>query len=120
MAGAEAESWRGMAGCWYFGDRPVRLASGDLIVVLGVWGTVEALFAILGADVMAAQGYLEEVWDPKVEAPGVVAPWPVVDILDDGRVVARRVIATKPMGLMARRKGRSGARLAVRGRAPWR
>ena len=55
-----------------------------------------ALFNILGADVMAQQGYLEEVWDEGIADPDQAAPWPVVDILDDGRVVARRV----PRGFM--------------------
>ena len=49
------------------------------------------LFNILGADVMAQHGYLEEVWDAGLEELDQVEPWPVVDILDDGRVVARRV-----------------------------
>ena len=49
------------------------------------------LFSILGADVMAQHGYLEEVWDAGLEELDQVEPWPVVDILDDGRVVARRV-----------------------------
>lgn len=48
-------------------------------------------FRVLGADYLAEQGYLEEVWDPEAEGPGRAAPWPVVDILDDGRIVARRV-----------------------------
>ena len=49
------------------------------------------LFNMLGADVMAQHGYLEEVWDAGLEELDQVEPWPVVDILDDGRVVARRV-----------------------------
>lgn len=69
----------------------VHLAPGDVILVRGVLGTVEAQFTILGADEMAAQGYLEEVWDAKAAAAGDAWPWPVVDILDDGRLVARRV-----------------------------
>ena len=57
----------------------------------GRHGTVAALFDILGADVMAQHGYLEEVWDDGIADPAQAEPWPVVDILDDGRVVARRV-----------------------------
>ncbi len=44
-----------------------------------------------GADVMAQHGYLEEVWDEGSEDLDQVELWPVVDILDDGRVVARRM-----------------------------
>ena len=80
-----------MRGCWRFGPLPVRLASDDLICVRGTWGLVGNLFAILGCDVMAVHGYLEEVWDDGIEDPDQAEPWPVVDILDDGRVVARRV-----------------------------
>lgn len=77
-----------MRACWYFGLERERLAPDEWRCVRGRHATMAALFDILGADVMAQHGYLEEVWD---EDPAQVEPWPVVDILDDGRVVARRV-----------------------------
>ena len=80
-----------MRACWHYGLKRVRLAPDEWRRVRGVRGTVVALFNILGADVMAQHGYLEEVWDEGIEDPDQVEPWPVVDILDDGRVVARRV-----------------------------
>jgi hypothetical protein len=80
-----------MRGCWHFGAQPVRLAPGEVIGVRGTWATVASLFAILGGEVMAEHGYLAEVWDEGIEDPAQAEPWPVVDILDDGRVVARRV-----------------------------
>jgi hypothetical protein len=91
-----------MRGCWHFGAQPVRLAPSEVIGVAGVWGTVGSLFAILGGEVMAQHGYLEERWDPEAELPGAAAPWPVVDILDDGRVVARRVVRGFPGPAVAR------------------
>ena len=83
----------GMRACWYFGLERERLAPEAWRCVRGRHATVAALFDILGADVMAQHGYLEEVWDGGDEDPDPdqVEPWPVVDILDDGRVVARRV-----------------------------
>ena len=80
-----------MRACWHYGAERVRLAPDARCCVRGVRGTVVALFSIHGADVMAQHGYLEEVWDEGSEDPDQVEPWPVVDILDDGRVVARRV-----------------------------
>ena len=80
-----------MRACWHYGLKRVRLAPDEWRRVRGVRGTVVALFSIHGADVMAQHGYLEEVWDAGIEDPDQVEPWPVVDILDDGRVVARRV-----------------------------
>ena len=80
-----------MRACWYFGLKRRRLTVEERCCVRGVRGTVAALFSIHGADVMAQHGYLEEVWDEGIEDPDQVEPWPVVDILDDGRVVARRV-----------------------------
>ena len=81
----------GMRACWYYGPERVRLAPDEWRCVRGRHATVATLFNILGADVMAQHGYLEEVWDEGSEDPDQVEPWPVVDILDDGRVVARRV-----------------------------
>ncbi len=89
-----------MRGCWYFGPDPVRLEPREIIYVRGVWGSVAALFRVLGADYLAEQGYLEEVWDAEAEAPGAADPWPVVDILDDGQVVARRVARGGSRGLV--------------------
>ncbi len=80
-----------MRACWHYGLKRVRLAPDEWRRVRGVRGTVAALFSIHGADVMAQHGYLEEVWDEEIADPDQVEPWPVVDILDDGRVVARRV-----------------------------
>lgn len=80
-----------MRGCWRFGSVPERLAPNDLICVRGTWGMVVNLFAILGCEVMAEHGYLEEVWDAGIADLAQAEPWPLVDILDDGRVVARRV-----------------------------
>ena len=80
-----------MRACWYYGPERVRLAPDEWRCVRGRHATVAALFNILGADVMAQHGYLEEVWDEEIADPDQVEPWPVVDILDDGRVVARRV-----------------------------
>ena len=81
----------GLRACWYFGLERERLAPEAWRCVRGRHATVATLFTILGADVMAQHGYLEEVWDAGSEDPDQVEPWPVVDILDDGRVVARRV-----------------------------
>ena len=78
-------------GCWHYGAELVRLEPREIVYLRGVWGSVSALFRVLGADYLAELGYLEEVWDAEAEAPGVAAPLPVVDILDDGRIVARRV-----------------------------
>ena len=80
-----------MRACWYFGPGRERLAPEVWRCVRGRHGSLASLFSILGADVMAQHGYLEEVWDGGDEDPDQVEPWPVVDILDDGRVVARRV-----------------------------
>jgi hypothetical protein len=80
-----------MRGCWYFGPELVRLTAERVVAVQGVRGPVAGVFQILGCEVMAQQGYLEEVWSPEAEALGLAAPWPVVDIRDDGQVVARRV-----------------------------
>ncbi len=82
-----------MRGCWYYGAELVRLEPREIVYLRGIWGSVSALFRVLGPDYLAEHGYLEEVWDPEAEAPGKAAPLPVVDILDDGRVVARRVPA---------------------------
>ena len=83
-----------MRACWHYGLQRVRLMPDAWCCVRGVRGTVAALFSIHGADVMAQHGYLEEVWDAGIDDPDQVEPWPVVDILDDGRVVARRVVKT--------------------------
>lgn len=94
MAPISSEAGPGMRACWYFGLERERLAPDEWRCVRGRHATVAALFNILGADVMAQHGYLEEVWDGGDEDPDPdqVEPWPVVDILDDGRVVARRVV----------------------------
>ena len=93
LLGREGSEWGrgGMRACWYFGLERERLAPEAWRCVRGRHATVAALFDILGADVMAQHGYLEEVWDEGIADPDQAAPWPVVDILDDGRVVARRV-----------------------------
>ena len=85
-----------MRACWYFGLERERLAPEAWRCVRGRHATVAALFDILGVDVMAQHGYMEEVWDDGIADPAQAEPWPVVDILDDGRVVARRV----PRGFM--------------------
>jgi len=77
--------------CWYFGPELVRLEPREIVYLRGIWGSVSALFRVLGAEYLAEHGYLEEVWDPEAEVPGVDRLEPLVDILDDGRVVARRV-----------------------------
>ena len=79
-----------MRACWYFGLERVRLAPDERCCVRGTRGTVVALFSILGADVMAQHAYLEEGWDEGIDDPTQVEPWPVVDILDDGRVMVAR------------------------------
>ncbi len=80
-----------MRACWYFGSKLVRLTADEVVNVRGVRGPLAGVFQILGWEVMARQGYLEEVWDPEPEALGAADPWPMVDIRDDGQVVARRV-----------------------------
>ena len=85
-----------MRGCWYYGPDLVRLEPREIVYLRGIWGSVSALFRVLGAEYLAEHGYLEEVWDEGDDDPDQMEPWPVVDILDDGRVVARRV----PRGFM--------------------
>ena len=91
MGRTRSEARPRMRGCWYYGPDLVRLEPREIVYLRGIWGSVSALFRVLGAEYLAEHGYLEEVWDPEAEAAGKAAPWPVVDILDDGRVVARRV-----------------------------